>query len=146
VRRALAVAAASLIAAGCGGEPPPPPSQPPGTIVFDGVTANDRGSGQIQGDRAEVEAGDFYFAPTVLLAPGSGDGDISEMPGRQVELEVSAVSGGPHNVQVPDQDVDVDVPPGDTATVLLTLPDSGTLVFWCKYHRDQGMAGAVVPS
>jgi plastocyanin len=27
---------------------------------------------------------------------------------------------------------------------VVTFPDSGTVVFTCKYHRDRGMAGALV--
>jgi plastocyanin len=145
VRRAVATAAVlALTVAGCGREQEPPPTQRPGTIVFDGVTANDRGSGEIAGESVSVEAGDFYFAPTVIVAPRSSAGDISRLPGRQVDLEVTAGGAGPHNVRIPEQEIDVDVAAGETVRVLMTLPETGTLVFWCKYHRDRGMAGAFV--
>jgi plastocyanin len=33
---------------------------------------------------------------------------------------------------------------GETVEVQLSFPESGTLVFVCKYHQDRGMAGALV--
>ena len=30
---------------------------------------------------------------------------------------------------------------GEKAEVSVTFPDSGTLVFFCKYHQDMGMRG-----
>jgi plastocyanin len=48
-----------------------------------------------------------------------------------------------HNFSLSDQGIDQDVEAGEEAEVNLTFPDSGTLVFFCKYHQDMGMRGAL---
>ena len=42
-----------------------------------------------------------------------------------------------------DQGIDQDVEDGAKADVTVTFPDSGTLVFFCKYHQNMGMRGAL---
>lgn len=42
-----------------------------------------------------------------------------------------------------DQGIDQDVEDGGKADVTVIFPDSGTLVFFCKYHQDMGMRGAL---
>jgi plastocyanin len=48
-----------------------------------------------------------------------------------------------HNFSVSDQGIDQDVEDGGNADVTVTFPESGTLVFFCKYHQDMGMRGAL---
>lgn len=49
-----------------------------------------------------------------------------------------------HNFSVPQLGVDQDVQPGKTVVVTVKLPASGTLDFFCKYHKDEsGMAGTL---
>ncbi len=38
-----------------------------------------------------------------------------------------------------------DVEPGEEGEVTVTVPKSGTLTFYCKYHRDRGMTGTLTP-
>jgi plastocyanin len=136
MRSALAAACAVLIlTAGCSGDDEDGrPAQPANTVVLDGQVANDHGTGTVtaSGERVTLEAGDFYFEPTVLTGPA----------GEAVFLQV--VSGGPSLHNLSAGEVDQDVASGQSMEVELTFPDSGTLVFACKYHRDRGMAGALV--
>jgi len=47
-----------------------------------------------------------------------------------------------HNLTVESLGIDEDVQAGETITVQVTLPDSGSLPFVCKYHVSNGMQGA----
>jgi plastocyanin len=63
-------------------------------------------------------------------------------PGQRITLELKNEGGSEHNLTIGELMIDQDVEPGDEAEVEVTFPDSGTLTFFCKYHRGQGMAGA----
>jgi hypothetical protein len=114
-------------------------------VVLNGRVANDHGSESLEpGESPEVVAGDYYFEPTVMIGPAGGPSDIAALQGTQVEVIVGSESGTDHNISIDGQDIDVDIAPGETARLVVTFPDSGTLVFVCKYHEDRGMAGALV--
>jgi plastocyanin len=120
--------AVGLVAAACGG------SEEGGTISLDGESANDHGTEDVSGETAlELELDDFYFAPTVLTGTA----------GQELALELTNEGGEEHNFSLPDQTIDQDVEPDGSAQVTVTFPDSGTLVFICKYHDGQGMRGAL---
>ena len=134
----LAAGAAALVlaASACGGgDEPPPARQPAGTVALNGEVANDRGSLDVgSGGEVVIEAGDHYFEPTVLTGPAALD--------RQVQ--VRNVGAVPHNISFPDLGIDQDLEPGAEATLALTFPESGSTVFFCRFHRGQGMLGALV--
>jgi plastocyanin len=135
MRTALAACLALILATGCSGDDEEGrPVQPANTVVLNGRVANDHGSDAVSasGERVTIEAGDFYFEPTVLTGPA----------GEAVVLEVVSGDQSVHNLTV--DEVDQDVAAGESVDVELTFPDSGTLVFVCKYHQDRGMAGALV--
>ena len=135
------VLAIMLAAAACGGggtEGPaggsPQPTEEGGTITIGGQQANDHGSQDVSGrDEIEVEADDFYFEPTVLQ--GS--------PGQALKIEVHNEGQALHNFSLTEQGIDMDVASGEDISVDVSFPDSGTLVFFCKYHRTQGMVGGL---
>jgi plastocyanin len=135
MRSALAACLALILATGCSGDDEEGrPTQPANTVVLNGQVANDHGSDAVSasGEQVTIEAGDFYFEPTVLTGPA----------GEAVFLQV--VSGGQSVHNLTAGEVDQDVAAGESVDVELSFPDSGTLVFVCKYHRDRGMAGALV--
>jgi plastocyanin len=135
MRSPLAACLALLLATSCSGDDEGGrPGQPANTVVLNGQVANDHGSDSVNasGERVTVEAGDFYFQPTVLTGPA----------GEAVSLQVVSGSQSVHNLTAGE--VDQDVAAGESVDVELSFPDSGTLVFVCKYHRDRGMAGALV--
>ena len=105
-----------------------------GTITAGGETANDHGTEDVSGEsELSLELDDFYFEPTVL-------GGTS---GQSITLELENEGTAEHNFSLPDQAIDQDVEAGEKAQVTVTFPDAGTLEFFCKYHQDMGMRGAL---
>jgi plastocyanin len=98
---------------------------------------NDHGTTDLSGSGAsptvEVVLDDNYFAPTFL--------DVA--PGATVKLDLKNEGSRQHSVTT-DDGVDVVVDPDQTGEVQLTAPDEGQLAFYCRFHRNTGMQGAVV--
>jgi plastocyanin len=103
-----------------------------GQITIGSDTANDHGSKDVSGaSSVEVEMDDFYFDPTV----------ITGTPGQSLTIELSNEGTVVHNFTLTDQSQDQDVPAGGTGTVTVTIPQSGFVEFFCKYHKALGMVG-----
>jgi plastocyanin len=82
-----------------------------------------------------IEAFDFRFQPAQLQARS----------GEQITLAVTNRGNSLHNVTVPSlEGAAIDVPPGQTKNLIFIAPAAGTLEFFCKYHRQQGMTGQIV--
>jgi plastocyanin len=95
---------------------------------------NDEGTEDATGsDSLELEADDFYFAPTFVQAT----------PGSTLTFTVANAGDASHTFTVDDQDIDSEVAPGESADVQVTVPDDGTVNFYCRFHLSQGMQGAV---
>ena len=105
-----------------------------GTITVAGMSANNHGTKDVSGEsELDLELDDFYFEPTLLTGTA----------GQTVTIELENEGDAKHNFSLPDQAVDQDVESGQKAQVEVTFPDSGTLVFFCKYHQNMGMRGAI---
>jgi plastocyanin len=122
---ALVVAACSKKASSGGGK-----------ITINGTQASDHGSKDISGASSiEVElnnsGSDYYFSPTV----------INGTAGQQVSVDLSNAGNTPHTFTIDSANVDQELQPGAKATVSVTLPSSGTLVFYCRFHQSLGMLG-----
>jgi plastocyanin len=105
-----------------------------GQITINGDNANDHGTKDVSGmDEASVELDDFYFEPTI----------IKGTPGQQIQLELENEGSALHNFTLSEQSIDQDVQPDGKETVTVTLPQSGQLEFFCKYHKGSGMVGAL---
>jgi len=99
-----------------------------------GVQANDHGTKAVEDSgKTEVELDDFYFEPTVLEGKA----------GEQVELELKNEGDTAHSFTIDSQGVDKVIEPGDEAEVMVTIPKSGVVSFYCKFHKSSGMAGAL---
>ena len=94
---------------------------------------NDHGTKAVtDGGELEMELDDFYFGPTFVSGPA----------GAKVKIDLSnegqkttpSPSTRPRSTRRSN--------PGQKATVDVTLPASGTLAFYCKFHIDAGMQGA----
>lgn len=108
-----------------------------GTIKIGDDTANDHGSKDVSGaSSADVELDDFYFDPTV----------ISGTAGQKVTLELENEGTALHNFSLTEQSIDKDVAAGQKVEVTVTIPQSGFLAFFCKYHRAVGMVGELTSS
>jgi plastocyanin len=104
-----------------------------GTISLGGKTANDHGTQAVSGDDIDVEVDSFYFEPTVLTGTA----------GAKVTINLANDSSTVHNFSLTEQTIDTDVPASGDASVTVTFPSSGTVVFFCKYHQGNGMVGAL---
>ena len=133
VTLALAVLLAAGTTAGCGGYGSKSKSgSGGGKTTIAGVSANDHGSKSVSGS-ARVELDNYYFNPTVLKAK----------PGTQVTLQLKNEGSVEHNFTVDGQGIDTNIGPGKSASVTVTMPKSGAISFYCKFHKSMGMAGAL---
>jgi plastocyanin len=105
-----------------------------GQKTIAGVTANDHGTKAVASKgKTEVELDDFYFKPTVLEGK----------PGEKVTLELKNEGNTEHSFTIDSQGIDQNLQPGDQAEVTVTIPKSGVVSFYCKFHKSSGMAGAL---
>lgn len=96
-----------------------------------GVETVVRGQASTLPGSVNVEANDNYFKPNILTG----------LPGTAIVASVKNQGKELHNFSVTGQEVNQDVKPGEAPSVVFTFPDSGRVVFFCKYHRDDGMVG-----
>lgn len=82
----------------------------------------------------EMEADNFYFEPRFLRG----------QPGQRLTLRIRNESSTLHNFRIQEQQIDRDIPPGQTVEVQVTFPLSGSQPFECKYHIPQGMTGELL--
>jgi plastocyanin len=138
---AAPLAAAVLAAAACGGggggnasSTEASTESAGGTTTVAGEAANDHGTKDVSGEsEIKVEMDDFYFSPTVLTGK----------PGQKITLELENEGKVEHNLTIDSQHINRDVEAGESAMVDVTIPKSGTVAFYCKYHRSSGMAGGL---
>jgi len=105
-----------------------------GTTTIAGQKANDHGTKDVSGEASvELEQDNYYFNPTILKGTA----------GEKLTLELSNEGSALHNFSITDQGISQDVESGTKAEVTVTFPQSGTLVFFCKYHQTLGMVGAL---
>ena len=145
MRRGLVIIAGCVLllaAAGCGsssssssgGTTTEESSGGGGQKTIAGVQANDHGTKAVEDSgKTEVELDDFYFKPTVLEGK----------PGQKVELELKNEGQTEHTFTIDSQNVNKDLGPGEEAEVEVTIPKSGVVSFYCKFHKSSGMAGAL---
>jgi plastocyanin len=88
------------------------------------------------GGKTEVEMDDYYFDPKV----------IKGKPGETVTLELKNEGKTDHNFTVDGQGIDTTVSPDASAEVSVTIPKSGSVAFYCKFHKSQGMTGMLEAS
>ena len=84
------------------------------------------------GGDLEIELDDFYFGPTYVTGPA----------GAKVKVDLSNEGQKNHTFTIDSAKIDTEVDPGQKATVEVTLPASGSLAFYCKFHVSGGMQGA----
>ena len=67
----------------------------------------------------------------------------TESRGIGVTLELKNEGKTEHSFTVDLQGIDKDIEPGDEGEVTVSIPKSGVISFYCKYHKSSGMAGAL---
>lgn len=123
--------------------PTPSPGQTPGAArdtaenrtgeerEIGGVKTVVRGQASTLPGFVNIEARDNFFKPNILTGV-SGTAIVATIKNDGKEL---------HNFSVTGQDVSQDMKAGEAPSVAFTFPGSGKVVFFCKYHRDDGMVG-----
>jgi plastocyanin len=134
----VALAFAAFAVAGCGSSS----SRSSGTTsessgaggqkTIAGVKANDHGTKTVARE-TEVELDDYYFEPTVIQGKA----------GQKVTLELKNEGKVEHSFVIDSQNIDQTIQPGKDAKVTVTIPASGAVSFYCKFHKGEGMAGAL---
>ena len=84
------------------------------------------------GGELEMELDDFYFGPTYVTGPA----------GAKVKIDLSNEGQKNHTFTIDSAKIDTEVDTGQKATVEVTLPASGSLAFYCRFHVSGGMQGA----
>jgi plastocyanin len=88
------------------------------------------------GGTNEVEMYDDYFKPKTITGKA----------GSTVKVELKNEGQNEHNFKIDGQKADADVEPGKNATVSVVIPKSGSVQFYCEYHKGLGMVGKVQSS
>lgn len=98
------------------------------------TTAADQGdSSSGEGRAVDVTAQDFEFDPSTIEAE----------PGEVLEITFTNEGNAPHTFTTEDDQADEEVQPGDSTTFTVSVPDSGTLAFECRFHAGSGMTGTI---
>jgi len=71
---------------------------------------------------------------------------ITGKAGYTVKVELENKGQREHNFVVDSQKISKDVEPGEDGTVSVKIPDSGTVEFYCEYHKGLGMVGKLKAS
>jgi plastocyanin len=124
---------ALLVLAACGGDDDDSSSGSGNKPQLSG-TVNDKGTKTVSGSQLELEADDFYFKPTFVDAK----------PGTKLTIEIENEGKNTHTFTIDSANVDQEIAPGKKGEVSVTVPASGNLNFYCRFHRGSGMQGAIV--
>jgi plastocyanin len=81
-----------------------------------------------------LEADEYYFEPAFLRGT----------PGQKLKLEIENESSTLHSFTIPEQKLDMDLPPKGKVAVEVTFPPSGVVRFFCKFHSALGMDGELL--
>jgi plastocyanin len=105
-----------------------------GLSGLSGIT--DKGTKAFSGNSVELEAdndnGKYYFEPSCAKANGT------------VDVTIKNVGDTEHNFSISSMGISKNIEKGGSVTVSVKLPASGTLPFFCKYHKSLGMQGAFI--
>jgi plastocyanin len=137
---AILIAAAGLLTA-CGGTSSTsapgggPSSFPGGTACaslagLEGVV--DHGTKAQTSSSISIAAGDNFFEPTCS----------TRLPAGGVTLNIKNEGSVLHNISVQSQGIDTDIDPRKRVQVIIRV-GSSPVSFFCKYHVDAGMKGAL---
>jgi predicted lipoprotein with Yx(FWY)xxD motif len=95
-----------------------------------------KGTKTAKGGKISIEADDEYFSPTFVKAK----------PGTTLTVALKNDGKMEHTFTIAGQAVNVDLQPGAKATATVTVPADGALEFFCEFHGELGMRGAIFTS
>jgi plastocyanin len=122
---------AMFVLAACGGDDS---SSSSGNTPKLSGSVTDKGTKTVSGSSIALEADDFYFKPTFVNAK----------PGTKLTVEIENEGKNTHTFTIDSAKIDKQIEPGKKAEVEVTVPSSGNLNFYCRFHRGSGMQGAIV--
>lgn len=125
----------AMVTAACGGNAGVGPAAGGGSPTETGETEGGE-TPDVTGGSLSVEMDDFYFEPKTI----TGDA------GSRLTLELENEGQAPHTFTIDEQDVDVEVEAGEDAEATVTIPESGSVQFYCRFHKSQGMVGTLTAS
>ena len=107
------------------------------TTTIAGIAASNHGTADVSGqEEIELELDDKYFEPTLLKGK----------PGQKLTVGLGNKGTLEHTFTIDSESVDVDLKSGDERKATVTFPASGTLSFYCRFHKSKGMAGGLEAS
>jgi plastocyanin len=142
---ALLVAVAALGLPACGSSGKSSSNTSSSASSSASTTASSGGYGTKQATTAsssgrsssEVDMYDNYFKSKT----------ITGKPGSTVKILLKNEGQNQHNFKIDSQtQANADVKPGANATVSVKIPASGSVQFYCEYHKGLGMVGTVKPA
>jgi plastocyanin len=101
-------------------------------VKLEGKVTN-KGTKTVKNGKIEVEIDDFYFKPTFIKGKA----------GTKVKVELENEGNTTHTFTIDDQNIDKEFKPGQKKTIKVKIPATGVANFYCRFHHDQGMQGAV---
>jgi manganese oxidase len=99
-------------------------------LALAGCGGEDAAGGGGEGSGGTLSMIDNQFDPASLTV-GAGD-----------SLEVSNDGANPHNITIESTDIDEDVEPGQSTSVMIDA-EPGEYTMFCEFHRSGGMEGTV---
>jgi predicted lipoprotein with Yx(FWY)xxD motif/plastocyanin len=105
-------------------------SKPP--VTLSGKVA-DHGTKSAKANKIVVVQRNDYFTPTFIKAK----------PGTTLTVTIKNQGTQEHTFTVPGQAIDADLTPGKKMTVQVSVPNTGALRFYCRFHGPLGMQGAI---
>ena len=103
--------------------------------TIEGLPVADHGTLDVtDATEAIVRADDYYFAPTF----------IQGRAGQRLRLRVENAASTLHNLSAATLGLDRDLPPRGRVELDVTLPTSGSVHFFCKFHAPLGQNGLLL--
>lgn len=110
-----------------------PPTTVDAPVALPGAV-NNKGIKDLAGTATlEVDIQDFSFAPTYVRAAA----------GSKIAIFLKNGGAAAHTFTVDSPKIDVTVGAGASGAASFTAPASGAVAFYCRFHRGQGMQGAI---
>jgi plastocyanin len=81
----------------------------------------------------DLEADNFYFEPST----------VEGAAGQKITIKVEKEGSTDHTFTIDSENIDVTLSPGDEQEVSVTFPKSGSVQFYCKFHKSMGMTGSL---
>jgi plastocyanin len=100
------------------------------------VNAEDEVSAKPKDGKLETELDNFYFGPAFIEAEA----------GSTITLTLHNEGDTDHTFTIDSAGIDQTVSPGEETNVEVQVPDTGSLNYYCRFHRGSGMQGALIVS